>query len=68
MNVKLFIENDGFGEWRDFWISEEKIEGFYVPDEAGDDLGSGVNVYIGGNLFTLKQEAHLIKFLADKYV
>ena len=68
MKVKLFIENDDIGEWRDFWFSEDKIVGFFIPDDEGDDFGEGINVYVGDSLFTFKREAHLVEFLADKYV
>ena len=68
MKVKLFIENDDIGEWRDFWFSEDKIVGFFIPDDEFDDLGNGINVYVGNNLFTFKREAHIIDYLKIKYI
>ena len=68
MRVKLFIDNGEDGGWKDFWFSEDKIVGFFIPDDEDDDLGEGINVYVGDNLFTFKREAHLVEFLADKYI
>ena len=67
MKVRLYIENsEEKPEWRDFSLSEHEIVGFYIPDDEGDGFDGGVNVLVNGNMLTLKQEPHLVKYLEGK--
>jgi len=68
MEVKILteLEEDKFC-WTPMWISEHKIDGFYIPFDSDDEMPS-VNVYLSGVLFTFKQEKHLIKFLTNRYI
>ena len=69
MRVRFLIENEESeeSEWRDFWIDNNLISGFYMPNliEGEPDC---INVLYDGAFMTFKQEADLVKYLEKRFV
>jgi len=60
-------DEDVLVEWRDLYIDESKIIGFYLPD-IDDALDKSLNILLGESTFTLKQEEHLLDYLDKRFV
>jgi hypothetical protein len=65
--VSDFDDDDTIIEWRDLYIDESKIIGFYLPD-SDDVMESSINILLAEITFTLKQEKHLLDYLDKRFV
>ena len=68
MKVQFLIdgEDDEF-DWRDLYINENEITGFYMPDDE-IDTDPSVNILLNGSVFTFKQSTELLTFLSKRFV
>ena len=72
--LKMSIYSDDSDEdlktvWEDFYLDVESIIGFRVPDlEFTKKRDQGCFVYIQGDVFVIKSEPHIMKYLVDKFV
>ena len=68
MKVKFLIgDGEDDNEWRDLWIDEDLIDGFYMPDEDGS-LGNCINILFRGQFMTFKYTEQLRAFLELKFI
>lgn len=68
--LKIWLEVEEEGYWSDFYLDLSMIDGFYLPleydDEKEDD--KGINLFINGQLITVKQEKHITDYLYENYI
>ena len=68
MKVKFLIGDDeDANEWRDLYIDEDLVDGFYMPDEI-DDLEPCINVLYRGQFMTFLKTTQLVAFLELKFI
>lgn len=60
-------EVTGEGEFKDVYFDVSQITGFYIP-ENDDEFGDAINILFNGDLVTIKQEPHIIKYLTENFV
>ena len=66
MICKVLSEDlEGEEKYYDFFFNEETINGYYITDFNKED--ESVNVLIGAETMTLKQNEDLILFLLTKF-
>lgn len=69
MKVKFLIDSDddNGSTWRDLYIDDSLIDGFYIPD-YDDDLEPCINILYRGNFMTFLQTKPLLAFLELKFI
>ena len=67
MKVQFLIETEEDNEWRDLYIDENTISGFYMHDEE-DNVDACINVMFNFGVYTFKQTNELLKFLETKFI
>ena len=68
MRVEFLIEgDDDVAEWRNAYILDNLITGFYAPD-YDEELGECLNVFYNGQTFTFKSNSILLEYLQKNFV
>ena len=66
--LKLWVIGaDGESKFTDFYLDVNRIEGFYMPEEEEDE-GVGITILVNGYFSTIKQQAHIERFLVEKFL
>ena len=66
--LKLYAETDeDVTMWMELYLDVETITGFYIPLSDEDEEPS-INIFIGDNPITIKQEDHIIDYLYNRFV
>ena len=65
--LKLYAETEeDITMWMDLYLDVETITGFYIPLSDEDEEPS-INIFIGDNPITIKQEDHIIDYLYNRF-
>ena len=57
------------GEFRNFYFDVSKVSGWFIPTDNEEMEGEeAINILFEGDMITVKQEPHLIKYLSEKFV
>tara|TARA_R100001480_G_scaffold25387_2_gene35704 strand:- start:296 stop:535 length:240 start_codon:yes stop_codon:yes gene_type:complete len=66
--IWTFSDKDGVeGEYKDLYLDVESINGFFIPENKDED-DLGINIFMNGDMVTIKQEPHITKYLTNKFV
>jgi len=56
-------------KWTNLYLDVTQIFGWYIPeDDGGFDADASINIYVPGDVFTIKQEEHITKYLLETFV
>ncbi len=69
--LKTFVSGENGDVFKDIYFDVERITAFYIPEKAleHEDIdGEMINLLHDGDLTTVKQEAHIIKYLRENFV
>jgi hypothetical protein len=71
--VQIWLSGDeDMGEkatFRDLYFDMAKITGFYIPNGCEEMQGvEAVNIFFEGDMMTIKQEPHVLKYLSENFV
>lgn len=66
--LKFWIVDDDIKEWIDLWFDVSKITGFYLPKEEVYEEAMGINIFFEGDIITIMQEKHIMKYLLENFV
>ena len=66
--LKIWLEDEGVGEWRDLYFDVNHITAFFIPNDKDDKTGKAINIYFNGDVFTIKQEKHILDYLLKEFV
>jgi hypothetical protein len=63
----LVVDDLDESHWIDFYLDVSKITGWYVPPDNTDTPNGdkSINIYIGGDVFGIKQEDHIKYYLRN---
>lgn len=58
---------DGSARWRDFYFDVHQLIGWHVPIKEEEEEDDAINIFFSGEELTIKQEPHILKYLADNF-
>lgn len=64
----LLDDNTNNGIFKDLYFDVSKIDGFYIPEQDDNFEYEGINILFCGDMITVKQEAHIVNYLTEKFV
>lgn len=53
------------------YLDLDTVNGFYVPEKSDEDehvSDEAINIFFNGDMITISQEDHVVKYLTDKFV
>jgi len=69
MNLQIWLFNDitGKGEWRDFHFDIDKIDGYYMPDDEPEMEGNAITICYYGGFISIKEDPAILKELKNRF-
>ena len=66
--LKYWVGDEDDKHWMDLYFDVSKITAFCIPTQDIEEDGEAINIFFDGEMITIKQEEHIMKYLLDKFV
>ncbi len=67
--LKICTEDDFENiEFKDLYFDVSKITGWFIPEKKEGENKECINIFFEGDMITVQQEPHIIKYLTKMFV